>query len=131
MSNKGTHTVVGAIAGGIVAYRLLSNKVDSGLSNITFGGIVGGAVGGILADIVDPPSSFTHRAEGHSIGINIVVSLIYIFILAPLLAKLFLYFGEKPGGEGWFFWAGFIWGLISGHISHLILDSTTPMGLPK
>ena len=117
MPNRNTHMLAGGITGG--CNYLLQHKKNNMEINILelIGVFASSSVVGVLADIIDPPSNPNHRSLGHSLGINTM--------LIPHLWKLIennenMSFKQKK----------FYQSLIYAYGSHLILDSTTPKGLP-
>lgn len=78
--------------------------------------LIASTIGGILPDIFDPPYTHRHRGIAHSKFLLFVMLLAWSISLYSLLESydirlLFIYF------------------FLSGYISHLLLDSTTPSGL--
>lgn len=116
MSNRKTHVIIGGISGG-GGYLILNDlkQEEINLRDMVVTSL-GGMIGGMLPDYLDPPTNPNHRALAHSIlvggGFNVAVfEWINSLDLHPTLK--------------WF-----LKGLILGYLSHLILDSTTPRGLP-
>jgi len=67
MPNRPTHQTVGALAGGAMAAARAHGVEDSQFLAETIGGIVGGWVGGVLPDILEPATSPHHRKVMHSV----------------------------------------------------------------
>lgn len=97
-------------------------KVDlvltSILSNILFffTAFLVGIVSSVLPDILDPPFTYKHRKYAHSIQLLIFFIAIYLFTFYLIYRQMAIE----------------IWGIhffCVGYISHLVLDSFTPMGL--
>lgn len=157
-----THRRVGAVAGagaaGVNVGRRISAKRRRG-ENVdrvdvaaavahTVGGALGGVVGAILPDRVDPPTSPRHRSVGHSVAIAVTSSTsltvhapsIVEERLEPMLERQRQAVRDARGfvdtavaalkmilGE---LFAGFISSLPAGYLSHLLCDAGTTMGLP-
>ena len=148
MPNGRTHTWVGAASGSAVAvYRgrqqPLLNVVLEGL-----GGGIGGYLGGKVPDILEPASHPGHRDFCHSWTAGGVLAT-----GLTALEKWEVHCREKaadirtqrlatpsPGLATslfqilveilWSLAAGVLSGFGAGYISHLLLDATTPRGLP-
>jgi membrane-bound metal-dependent hydrolase YbcI (DUF457 family) len=108
------------------------------------GGGLGGQVGGLLPDQLEPAISSWHRGTAHSYTL--------IVLLLDRRAQLLDWvewcreqgrscerrLACEPGSalilQLWIaFWslaAGFVTGLLAGYVSHLALDALTPHGLP-
>lgn len=116
MSDRKVHTVVGGVAGGI-GYLILRDIDFEELDFLDLvAASVGGILGGIVPDFIDPPNNPNHRAFAHSwIGGGGSNVAIFEWINSLNLHPTFKWF---------------LRGLILGYLSHLILDSTTPKGLP-
>jgi len=73
-------------------------------------------VGSILPDLIEPPTSYKHRSTFHSWKILKIAALIafitFAFSFALPISQLAFFF-------------------CAGYITHLLMDSTTKMGLPK
>lgn len=147
MSSGRVHKTVGVISGvGAVYLHNHSSQSQHYLTDYV-GGIIGGYIGAKLADIIDPPTSPNHRSIGHGVIQN---SMITKFVFENISefrnhcfqqAQIFheqadqcrdelLKFWFKIRAEAYKFVAGLALGLITGHVSHLALDSTTPKSLP-
>lgn len=117
MANGKTHMALGALIG--TSNYIIQNKTNN--QEITFGEIfltaIASAGVGLIADIIDPPTSPNHRSIGHSLLLNsIILPKIWNFIED----NNNLNFKQKK----------FYQSLIAAHGSHLALDSTTPRRLP-
>jgi membrane-bound metal-dependent hydrolase YbcI (DUF457 family) len=69
----------------------------------------------ILPDWIDPPTSWKHRAFGHSK--RVLKNAFLLFLLFTLVALIYPY-------------AIILSGAFLGYVSHLAFDWTTPAGLP-
>jgi membrane-bound metal-dependent hydrolase YbcI (DUF457 family) len=78
----------------------------------------GSYIGSMTPDVLEPPGSPYHRKTGHSI-IGLIFSIILLVILFD---KDILKNHDKM--------KSFLKGFLTGYSSHLVLDSTTFMGLP-
>lgn len=117
MSNGNTHALVGGLVGTsnyILQHKIQNEQFDLGeilavsLSSVLFG---------LLADKIDPPTSPNHRSIGHSVSVNSI-----------LLPRLWQIVENNPNLT--FKQKKFYQSMICSYASHLVLDSTTPMGLP-
>lgn len=106
MSNRSEHIVASAFCGAFFE-AIMSENVGADLWKAVCYGLVGGAVGGILPDIVDPPTDPFHRGIGHGI--------------MPLAIMPIVAFSGKHS---------LLRGLGIGYTMHLAMDAQTPMGLP-
>ena len=84
--------------------------------NWNFTYLIGMFVGAVIPDILDPPTDYTHRKFFHS-------KRVLKFLSTWGLGITFI-LGLVSYGFFWIFFGNI------GYISHLLLDSTTPMGLP-
>ena len=107
------HSFVGSIIGIIFGAWL----IISGHSTIALLCFLFCIWGSLLPDFIDPPGNPFHRSIGHN-----YISLILFTILGLISLGLAIIV------EWWFFifWTGFFFSVLS----HLLLDLTTPMGLP-
>lgn len=123
MPNWITHTITGAITGGLVAiipHQVEGTDKDLNKYNITANAILGGAfgiIGGILPDILEPPTNPFHRRKYHSVLFGILLMTTSLTISKinrlPIMARIFYRAG------------------VSGYIIHLVFDSKTPMRIPR
>jgi LexA-binding, inner membrane-associated putative hydrolase len=147
MPNRDVHAPVGAAAGVAYAgYRAWGQPGPYILAETT-GGLIGGAVGGLIPDWIDKPCSPRHRAEAHSMSITGTAGYVLNNQLpawqASLRHKAQQYAELRSAtpapllqlGYGILEFllrllAGFLAGVLSGYASHLALDSLTPSALP-
>ncbi len=78
----------------------------------------GGGFGAVIPDILEPPVAWNHRDFFHSQRM--------LYGLCVLFSVLLL---------TWYWWfysslVLLVFGVISGYLSHLFSDATTPVGLP-
>lgn len=110
---KAQHALVGGIIGlifGIWAYF-------QGNPLFAVGCFLIAIWGSILPDYIDPPTSYLHRSIGH----NLVSFFVFIFMSIIGLALSIIF-------HSWIIMLPTAFAF--GFLSHLILDLTTPMGLP-
>ena len=105
------HILIGLIAAGLISFLI---------DGFTFGpslgyAIVGGVIGSLLPDRIEPPNHYTHRDFFHSVRLMRILGAIMIVSL-PI--SFFI-------TEIWLIFYGII-----GYEMHLLADGTTPMGLP-
>ena len=107
MSGRSTHLVIGVVFSATIAVAI------GGLT--LFHALVGGAIGSILPDIIEPADHYRHRAFFHSRSL-------LKYLLIGTLVSLVLSF---PVPIFWFMFYACI-----GYVMHLAADATTKMGLP-
>ncbi|MCD4706135.1 MAG: metal-dependent hydrolase [Candidatus Sabulitectum sp.] len=143
MSNKKKHITVGIAAGTSVSLIKQISLKELNLLELLCSGF-GGCLGGILPDLIDPPTSPNHRAFGHSPMILIFLVVVTLYIVHQLEKDWSnrVKATDHFHGIGYDCWeetvdspylkkaiTGFFTGLCSGHTSHLALDSKTPAGI--
>jgi membrane-bound metal-dependent hydrolase YbcI (DUF457 family) len=114
--NGKQHLLLGGAIGfcGYIAYRLVEEKPIDLLELILFS--IGGAIVGILPDILEPATNPNHRSFFHSI----------ISLLLLLCGDYILLQNEGVSEE----LKALITTLSMAYGSHLLADSSTPKGLP-
>jgi hypothetical protein len=157
MPGRKTHKYVGAGAGiALAAYKAKDEP------NVQFviemaGGALGGMVGGMTPDWLEPAISSWHRGVCHSAGVG--EAIIYFQNILANLANAcrenaakcrivpqvedvhtgqWIRIEPTPLEQAWadireFLWtllAGFLNGLAAGYVSHLVLDAMTPRSIP-
>lgn len=153
MPNRDLHRPTSTIAGGIYAgcrarrrYRRTPQPLPAIVVEST-GGIVGGWLGGILPDVIDPPTSPDHRNFGH--GMATVAGVIALSAESIIgLQEMLRERADAVRANRWRlatdfertmndlleyflrFLAGALDGLLAGYVTHLALDLGTPRGLP-
>ena len=155
MPDGKTHKLIGTGTGAIyAAYRAKEqNTLDFWIE--IAGGAVGGYVGGLLPDIIEPATSPSHRAMAHSYAAgggvvamkNVLAALEATFrenalncraiptarqdnAFVPVPIDPISQFLLKVAELFWRLLAGFVNGLAAGYVSHLALDAATPRSLP-
>jgi len=112
MSGRDLHLVVAVSLSYVVGVGL--NSVGGSITASAFV-VLAVLLGAILPDIIEPAIHWTHRGSFHSwlafkyVGVILVISFILMFFT----------------GISWIFFGVLAYG------SHLALDSTTKVGLPK
>lgn len=145
MPNRATHAKVGAAVGATVAvYRARSAPVNHVIAE-GVGGLLGGWVGGVLPDVLEPATSPNHRRFAHSVVAGGTLTFARLAewqatcrTSADRAAEVaILHPADSPERSQaelsalfWRFLAGALVGLVAGYASHLILDATTTRGLP-
>ncbi len=115
------HLNVGFLTGMIcsVAYLLNQPKEKKGLELIDFRNILiimgGSTFGSLLPDVIEPATNPNHRSIFHSVLFGSI-----------LTGNLIHNRNAKPD----YILKMAINSISAGYISHLVTDSTTPMGLP-
>lgn len=128
MPNFQKHASSGALVGALTGLALnYFNQVKKSENNedkkfdyaelflSTFGGATLGTLGGVLPDILEPANSPHHRKVFHSWATASLISYGLYQAYKSNIPKV---------AQGLCYIAGF------GYLSHLALDSRTPMGLP-
>ena len=136
MPNKPTHIIAGAGAGVLAVnfWPLEDDNIKSG--EYLTGAVIGGIIGGMLPDIIDPPRSPHHRSIGHSMTGNSIGLGALIANIDTIDQALSERIKEAEENENYVlagfyrFVSGLIKGFIAGQASHLLLDLTTPKRLP-
>ena len=136
MPGRNVHWPVGSVAGGLTAYFASFWMDDEEIRFLTIGGVIGGAFGGILPDILDPPRNMFHRAFGHSVRVGGGM-MAYLIKGAPVImercyerALIARESENKLAERFWLILAGISLGFAAGYLSHLALDLFTPRSLP-
>ncbi|MCK5133848.1 MAG: metal-dependent hydrolase [Candidatus Sabulitectum sp.] len=143
MSSRKTHISVGIASGASLSLaKQISLKEFSHLELLC--SVFGGFLGGVLPDVIDPPTSPNHRALGHSpiIPILLAGAALYIRLRLQNNQDTRMRAANHSNVVGYDCWeetvnspylnkaiTGFFTGLCSGHASHLALDSKTPAGI--
>ena len=135
--NRPVHTVAG-IGAAIVQLLADEGAADLPLAEV-FGRIAGGAWGSRGPDLIDPPTSPGHRGVGHAIVPALIVFVLIARAMPAWREALRSQAAAMPPGERWSyqctaiaceFLLGLVIGAPVGYASHLLLDATTPAGLP-
>lgn len=145
MPNRQTHVVVGTVTG-LAASAISSSDLDAQHRWIECAaGALGGAIGGLMPDALEPAVSPNHRSLFHSLAAAGVLSAA---TMAKWQATCRLRaescegraFAAPAGSQAqndeltsallWRAAAGFLVGFLAGYASHLALDASTKRGLP-
>ena len=106
-----------------------------------------GAVGSMIPDALEPATSSWHRSFAHSHLASVAIPAVTVPGIIEWQERCRITAEEHQtlaaqATDGWSrFWhqfLAFVWhmlsgaavGLVAGYLSHLVLDSTTPRGLP-
>ncbi len=147
MANRRTHLAVGSASGVATAAYAARNQQPWDFVAEVIGGGLGGAVGSLAPDILEPALHSWHRSLAHScstaaagtIAVHRGVSSWQQRCRAEAARRDQL---RAASADAWSrFWHGvmaFIWGILSGfavgsatgYLSHLVLDAGTPCGIP-
>lgn len=133
MPNRTVHIPAGVASGATFASVRAINERDEVIYARAIGGLIGGYFGAQMPDIIDPSTNGpNHRSLGHGILPNTCAAAYlhrpyenlrrylnvraeeYTLIPSTLMQCLI----------------GVLDGFIAGYVSHLVLDSFTPKGLP-
>lgn len=146
MPNRKTHVMAGIVFGTAAAGYQARSLASENLLPELAGGCLGGILGGIAPDILEPAVHSWHRSVAHS-GAGGFSSAALIQKCASWQQRCRLEAQHHAqlklvSQDDWirfwhavmtFLWAllsGFIVGVPAGYISHLVLDSTSPRGIP-
>lgn len=146
-ASRRVHVAVGVPAGAAVAAYAARNEHGSAFLLESIGGSVGGYVGALVPDVLEPAVSSWHRSVCHSwVAVGVGVKS-----LPEHLARWQAYCrahaaeherrrdaSDDAMARAWhaacaIFWllvSGFALGLVAGYASHVALDAATPRGLP-
>lgn len=105
MPNRDTHLKAGIISGSILG--AISSKSNESFWPDVLLSAIGGAIGGLMPDFIEPAYGPYHRQILHS-KIILIGNFYGINKTENAVVK----------------------GILSGYASHLLLDTQTPMGLP-
>jgi inner membrane protein len=145
MPNRRTHVDAGAIAGSVTALMMANRQPPAIVLAETTGGLLGGALGGMMPDLLEPATSPNHRKLAHSMVMAGTLTLAKVTewqavcrreAAAQGQAALQLLPGSRARSDAelaaiwWSFLAGFIAGFFAGYVSHLALDAATTRSLP-
>ncbi len=125
MPNFSTHCKTGAIIGAGWGFVIAMHEQKTGqdfdwgkLLNYMAAGALGGLTGSIVPDFLEPANNPNHRSVAHSCTTG-------IFFTNEVL-KTFAQNISPNKGSKWVF----LTAMSIGYVSHLVLDSGTPKGLP-
>ena len=147
MAKKSAHDLGGMASGAVIAALLAGAQPSEHVALEVAGGALGGWLGSRLPDLLDPPTTPNHRSAGHgalsaiaigrSVGDRVKEIQRHLRVTADDLASVR---ATLETDLQRFFnlileWicrllAGAAAGVASGYASHLVLDMTTPRGLP-
>lgn len=147
MPNRPVHILAAAPAGFVYAAHKSFGQNDFPRLLESLGGVVGGAAGGALPDVIDPPESPWHRSLGHGLVPVGWVGVLWAENLDSWQAQLrrLADYHQKERllatDAVIAFWhsivewalrvlAGFVAGVGAGYLSHVFLDSWTPCCIP-
>jgi len=114
MPDRETHLGFGLIF--VVALYLVFQQIN--FKSFTIAEAFFLYVGSIIPDIIEPATSYNHRAFFHS------WKLLAVLLVLSILTFLIWHFSNI----GFIGWIAFF---CAGYIVHLLLDSTTKMSLPS
>jgi len=113
LMNRDQHLLFGVIISIFVSVGI-DGALYSGFVSVGYA-LIGGAIGSVFPDVIEPPRHWTHRRFFHSKTMfrYLLIGLVVMFI--PSLFIPFLWF---------------VFYIIFGYVFHLLADATTQMGLP-
>ena len=145
MPCKRTHSGVG-LATGLAVGVLATQRVDQEYrpAEVVFAAI-GGWIGGVTPDVLEPASDPNHRALFHSLtaggGVCALAASDWVASVRAAADRCAIRAAAAPEGSElrqseelkcviWHCLAGLLLGFLAGYGSHLLLDAMTPRGLP-
>jgi inner membrane protein len=142
MPNRKQHAQAGALLGGGFALARASVANPNFVGAEAIGGLLGGWVGGILPDLLEPAIHSHHRDIAHSVTAGGLLGLARITAWETSCREnANRCVAQTPDGSAkdpqaelkaflWHVAAGLAIGLVVGYASHLALDAVTPRGIP-
>jgi hypothetical protein len=146
MANRKTHAIAGFASGAVAAgYSARDLGPEYLIPEIISGGI-GGMLGGIAPDVLEPAIHSWHSSVAHS-GASGLTGAIATKQCATLQKQCRLesqhhdqlrHASENDWTRFWHAMISFLWlllsglivGLPAGYLSHLVLDAASPRGIP-
>lgn len=136
MPRRSTHVTAGVVAGATWAFHHARNELPADQLVEVLGGAIGGWVGGVLPDLLDPPTTPSHRHLAHGLLLLLLVALASLEAERQACRAGALSCTDDGGAWAelrplaWRFSAGVLTGLQAGYVSHLVLDARTKAALP-
>ena len=145
MPNKRFHIKLGAASGGVVAGMVALQRESPDVVLETVAGIVGGTLGGMAPDVIEPAVSPRHRAFFHGAVAGTALSTAAFLsweancraqsahwdsVAALHDPSCQLHADCKRSALAWRLMAALIVGIAVGYASHLVADAQTPLGIP-
>lgn len=145
MPSRNTHAPVGLLAGAGASAVSARNLAPEHQAVEILAGAVGGYLGGIAPDVLEPSLSPNHRDLFHSVVVGGALSAAVVAqwhancraraaecdsraLAAPIDSETRR--DEAFKALCWRLLAGFLVGFVAGYVSHLALDAGTPRSLP-
>jgi hypothetical protein len=147
MPNNPLHIATSTPAGAVFAFYKANSQNDLARFVEALGGAVGGYVGGVLPDRLDPPSHPGHRSWGHGVGSVAAGAVAWARRLDGWQDGLRRHADHRallrgqataPLAAAWYgllewalrLLAGFVAGFGAGYLTHIVFDFGTPRCLP-
>ena len=145
MPNRRTHRAVGLAVGTAAAAYCARHDLTPIFVAELVGGAIGGWIGGITPDVLEPSTSPNHRNVAHSAVAGSAVLLTGISgwqafsrHRAEVSYRLSRTPEAHPDARAWAELRAVLWGVLAGvitgfvaaYLSHLALDATTKRGIP-
>lgn len=145
MPRRPTHVMAGLGTGASVGMAISATLPERVKIPFAAGATLGGLIGGILPDWLEPADSPNHRGTCHSLVAALLLlaafqagwhlrcienaktcdaNSFHLLLGSPQRAEL------ERQAQLWALIAGFLAGGLAGYTSHLALDGATPRGLP-
>lgn len=145
MPRRSTHAIAGIGAGVVTAaIRAKDLPEDCKLAELV-GGAVGGWLGGVLPDVIEPATTPNHRNVAHSVAAGGGLTLAKVADAQAKCREQAAFYAERVRTAGltdadrshaqlmmlaWHFIAGAAAAFVAGYASHLTLDALTKKSIP-
>lgn len=145
MPGRLEHSNAGILIGAGAAALVAPTTDPVRLAMEIFAGGLGGHIGGVLPDVLEPAVSSHHRNIAHSVvGGGAMVLATYVQLQAHCRTsaarceqRAAALVGDPAGasragweGLAWHFLAALLVGVAAGYASHMVMDAATPRGIP-
>lgn len=147
MAKRGTHLVVGGATGVAAAAYAARNQDPWNFVAEVIGGGVGGALGSLAPDVLEPAIHSWHRSLAHSCATGVAGAVVAQRHVSSWQQRCraeaqrheqLRLASNDEWARCWHALMAFIWRALSGfavgapagYVSHLVLDAGTPRSLP-
>lgn len=127
MANKNEHDLAGFFSGALAALVTSQAKTPGDAIQDMLAGAVGGWLGSRIPDALEPATHPGHRSLVHGVTANGIAAY---YGAGPLLRWRINTTDVRAQRSGARLTSAFALGAATGHASHLLIDATSPRGLP-
>jgi hypothetical protein len=123
----------GALSAVLAALASGNQLTPAELIARAIGGGLGGKLGALVPDLLEPPTSSWHRSTAHSALATCAVAHAGVKRIAPAAERWLTDARASPGSAHSMFThlvAGMAMGVPAGYVSHTMLDAGTPRSIP-